>query len=184
MPNVLKDELRRGPYRRDQDRSRGTRSTPYDVYGRDEEGQGDRDRWDRDYNRGDRGYARQYDQNRIQERGYDTRYGTNKNDTGYYEYVEEWYIPGPFTGVGPTSYHRSDENILEDVCERLMQHGLVDARNMRVEVQNGEVTLDGTVNSRREKRMAEDTAKSVTGVNDVHNRLRVSTGETESTGQT
>jgi hypothetical protein len=35
------------------------------------------------------------------------------------------------------------------------------------------VTLSGEVNTRREKRMAEDAAESVSGVQDVHNQLRV-----------
>ncbi len=35
------------------------------------------------------------------------------------------------------------------------------------------MTLTGKVNSRRDKRMAEDTAESVMGVTDVHNQLKI-----------
>jgi osmotically-inducible protein OsmY len=42
-----------------------------------------------------------------------------------------------------------------------------------VQVENGEVILEGTVDSRPSKRMAEETAETVSGVHDVHNRLRI-----------
>src|SRR4030095_1968319 len=38
---------------------------------------------------------------------------------------------------------------------------------------NAEVTLTGTVNTRDDKRLAEDIAESVSGVSNVENRLRV-----------
>jgi hypothetical protein len=75
--------------------------------------------------------------------------------------------------VGPKGYQRSDERIYEDVCERLTRHGQVDARNIQVEVKQGEVTLKGTVISRQSKCMTEDSADSVTGVQDVHNELKI-----------
>jgi hypothetical protein len=43
-------------------------------------------------------------------------------------------------------------------------------------VANTEVTLTGTVNSREDKRRAEDIAESVSGVTNVENRLRVKQG--------
>jgi osmotically-inducible protein OsmY len=45
---------------------------------------------------------------------------------------------------------------------------------MDVRVESGEVTLEGTVDDRWEKRLAEDVAEAVPGVRDVHNRLRTS----------
>jgi hypothetical protein len=45
--------------------------------------------------------------------------------------------------------------------------------HIEVQVDNGEVTLTGTVDDRRTKRLTEDIAESVYGVKDVHNRLRV-----------
>jgi len=85
----------------------------------------------------------------------------------------EWRYRGPFTGVGPRNYTRSDEHILSDVNDRLTMHGRVDARNINVEVQNGEVTLSGTIADRWMKRMAEDAAWSVPGVWDVQNQLHL-----------
>jgi osmotically-inducible protein OsmY len=90
-----------------------------------------------------------------------------------FTYMEFWMIPGPETGRGPQGYQRSDDRIKEDVCDRLMQHGQIDASEMTVDVQNREVTLNGTVNNRKAKRMAEDMAESVPGVTNVHNQLKV-----------
>lgn len=83
---------------------------------------------------------------------------------------EDWRR-GPFAGRGPKGYQRSDERLREEVSERLMRHGHVDASDIEVAVQNGEITLNGTVDSRWAKRMAEVMAESVPGIRDVHNRL-------------
>jgi osmotically-inducible protein OsmY len=43
-------------------------------------------------------------------------------------------------GHGPKGYTRSDERILEDVCERLAHVPAIDARELSVEVKDGEVS--------------------------------------------
>jgi osmotically-inducible protein OsmY len=78
-----------------------------------------------------------------------------------------------FRGRGPRGYQRSDERVREDACELLTYDGQIDASNVEVTVQDGEVTLSGGVNSRAEKRRAEDVVAELAGVKDVHNRLRV-----------
>ncbi|MCC6381729.1 MAG: BON domain-containing protein [Dehalococcoidia bacterium] len=83
---------------------------------------------------------------------------------------------GPYTGRGPRGYHRADERVCEDVCEMLSRHGGVDASDMAVHVEDGEVTLSGTARDRWQKRMAEDAVEDVPGVRDVHNELKVHTG--------
>lgn len=80
---------------------------------------------------------------------------------------------GRFSGKGPKGYSRSDDRITEDVCDRLEQHGEIDASNIEVRVESGEVTLEGTVDDRWTKRLAEDTVEDCPGVKEVHNRLRV-----------
>ena len=80
---------------------------------------------------------------------------------------------GPHSGRGPRNYQRSDERIREEVCELLTKHSYVDASDVDIRVQNGQVTLDGSVSDRRAKRTAEDLAESVWGVTEVQNRLRV-----------
>jgi hypothetical protein len=74
---------------------------------------------------------------------------------------------------GPKGYSRTDERIEEDVCERIARSG-VDADEVEVKVENREVTLTGSVSSREEKWWLESLADDVFGVEEVHNRLRVS----------
>lgn len=92
-------------------------------------------------------------------------------------------------GRGPKGYRRSDERIKEDVNDRLSDDYYIDASDVEVSVSNTEVTLTGTVNSREDKRRAEDIAESVSGVTNVENRLRVKQGRygdysSSSTGST
>jgi osmotically-inducible protein OsmY len=78
-----------------------------------------------------------------------------------------------FVGRGPKGYQRSDARINEDVCDRLCDSPDIDATNVDVRVNGGEVTLSGSVSSREEKRRAEDMIEHVSGVREVHNNLRV-----------
>ncbi|MBF9234319.1 BON domain-containing protein [Microvirga alba] len=80
---------------------------------------------------------------------------------------------GGHRGRGPKGYQRSDARILEDVNDRLTDDPNIDATEIEVTVLNCEVTLAGTVNSRFEKRHAEDIADSVSGVRHVQNNLRL-----------
>jgi osmotically-inducible protein OsmY len=79
---------------------------------------------------------------------------------------------GKFAGKGPKNYKRSDDRIREDVCQRLTDHPAVDGSEIEVAVQDGEVTLTGTVEDRRMKRLAEDLVCEIPGVRDVHNQIR------------
>ena len=83
---------------------------------------------------------------------------------------------GRFTGRGPKGYQRSDERIREDVSERLERHPEVDASDIEVRVASGEVTLEGTVDDRQQKKMAEEAVESCPGVKDVHNHLKAKQG--------
>ncbi|ADV68415.1 BON domain-containing protein [Deinococcus maricopensis] len=76
-------------------------------------------------------------------------------------------------GKGPKGYQRSDDRIREMVSDALEDDHGIDASDIEVMVQNGEVTLTGTVTDRQQKRMAEDCAERVRGVRDVHNQIRV-----------
>ena len=85
---------------------------------------------------------------------------------------------------GPRSYRRSDERIREDICERLSaplarfdrargRHPAPDASDVSVQVQDGKVTLDGTVTGRAMKHQIEDIVDAVLGVREIDNRIRV-----------
>jgi hypothetical protein len=76
------------------------------------------------------------------------------------------------SGRGPRGFQRSDDRILEEVCERLTWDPDLDASEIEVRVENGVVMLEGMVESRHDKRRAEDLADEVRGVMDVQNRLR------------
>ncbi len=80
---------------------------------------------------------------------------------------------GIFSGQGPKNYVRADERIREDACERLAYHPYIDASDIEVFVNDGEITLRGTVDSRMVKRAAEECVEHVRGVKDVHNQLRL-----------
>jgi osmotically-inducible protein OsmY len=80
---------------------------------------------------------------------------------------------GRYSGRGPRSYQRSDERIREEVCERLAHHPDIDATDIDIRVQSGEVTLEGHVTDRWAKRWAEDVAEGIFGVKEVHNQIRV-----------
>jgi hypothetical protein len=91
----------------------------------------------------------------------------------------DWYLgyrEGSFAGRGPRSYRRSDDRICEDVCEALTRHPAVDASDIDVRVENGEVILTGTVDDWQMKRLAEDMAEGVSGVINVRNEVRVHRG--------
>ncbi len=87
-------------------------------------------------------------------------------------YVPAGELRGGFYGRGPKGYTRTDERIREDVCERLSWNDEVDATDITVRVESGEVTLEGSVPTRHMKRLAADIAEDVAGVLDVHNVIR------------
>jgi hypothetical protein len=91
------------------------------------------------------------------------------------EHNRHWHGHTPMRG-----WQRTDERIREDVCGYLSAHPGIDTTDMEVTVSNGEVTLEGSVDDRFEKRMAEDLAEAVAGVRDVHNRLRIASPGQES----
>ena len=76
-------------------------------------------------------------------------------------------------GKGPKGYKRSDDRIKEDINDRLSDDPYVDASEIDIEMENGEVILSGTVSSKQEKRRVEDLVEAVSGVSHVENRLRV-----------
>lgn len=76
-------------------------------------------------------------------------------------------------GRGPKDYVRSDDRIRDDVNDRLTEDWRIDASNITVTVDKGEVTLNGTVTERAAKRRAEDIVEDLSGVKHVQNNLRV-----------
>ena len=125
---------------------------------------------------------------RPRERDYDrllTGYGES---SGYREsargsdersglYGSDYPVRGGYRGKGPRGYVRADERIREDLCERLTQDDTIDASDIGIDVQNGIVTLNGSVEQRWIKHRVEDIADACSGVKDVVNQLRVEPGQ-------
>lgn len=86
-------------------------------------------------------------------------------------------------GRGPGDYTRSDERIREDANDRLTDDHHVDARRISVRVEQGEVTLSGTVPDRTAKRRAEDLVERISGVRHVQNNLRIEAGQHQGSHQ-
>lgn len=143
---------------------------------------------DRAFRGGERGYdeGRNVDQRTAQSTGY----GTRSNETRYpggeamYSHEAMYGRRGAHRGKGPSGYTRSDDRIREMVCDVLTDHHDIDASHIEVSVKNGEVTLAGTVEDRRTKRLAEDCIEQLSGVKEVVNQLRVSDKRTISSDRT
>lgn len=114
--------------------------------------------------------------------------GGSRRSSGMEHRGEDRDTGGPMgashAGRGPAGYARSTERITESVNEALMDDHDVDATHVRVSVEDDEVTLEGTVASRDQKRRAEDVAERCRGVRDVHNRLRIAAGASAMEGGT
>jgi osmotically-inducible protein OsmY len=77
----------------------------------------------------------------------------------------------PRTG-GPAE-QRPDEAIWEDIHDHLATNPDLDATGVEIVVEDGDVTLTGRVDTREAKWLAEEIARAVPGVVELHNRLKV-----------
>lgn len=73
----------------------------------------------------------------------------------------------------PRSARRSDVHIYEDVCELLMDHPMVDAASVEVEVVDGVVVLRGQVLTRQEVVLCGEIVDDIAGVARQEILLRV-----------
>lgn len=80
---------------------------------------------------------------------------------------------GSHSGQVPQFHRRSDDKIREEIWELLTNSADLDASEVELHVESGEVTLTGTVDSRDARWLAEDLVTSVSGVREVNNRLKV-----------
>lgn len=87
-----------------------------------------------------------------------------------------------YRGLGPQTYKRSDDRIRDDVCERLTDDAGIDASNITIDVNQGAVTLSGTVPERHMRYAAEDLVDDALGVESINNQLRVQSQGMQSQG--
>lgn len=130
-----------------------------------EQRSGDRDSWDE-------GRSGRWDEPEGQRSGGQSGTGMREGVDTRYSGAGSW-TTGPHSGRGPRGYRRSDARIEEDVYERLTHHGMLDATDIEVRVEEGVVVLSGAVESRQAKRIAEDILESISGLTDISNQLRV-----------
>jgi osmotically-inducible protein OsmY len=76
-------------------------------------------------------------------------------------------------GTGPLGRRRSDDALAAEIHEILTNDPELDTTDIEIEVAGGAVTLTGTVDSGDARLLAEELVESLTGVREVHNRLRV-----------
>lgn len=135
------------------------------------------DKYDYDNDRDHYNY-REYDYNRFgmggqgstwnQRRDESYNWGDRNQNTSHYSSDLARH-----RGKGPKGFARSDERVKDDINCRLTDDAYVDASEIEVTVDKGEVVLTGSVPDRSSKRRAEDIAELVSGVTNVENRLRV-----------
>lgn len=193
--NERSDRCNPEPYEQDRDDYEQERSARRGSFGRDNTGF---------YDRSERNEPRRYSEgDRYRDRAdrYQSSYDDTYRGSGGYGADQPDRVTLPagatahrreqtgidtdrFRGKGPKGYTKSDDRIQDEVCERMADDGQLDASGISVSVSEGEVTLDGEVDSRRAKRLAEDCAESVSGVKHCQNNLRVSSGNETSQSDT
>lgn len=80
---------------------------------------------------------------------------------------------GPHRGRGPTRAGRSDTDITEDLHEALTHDRWLDASDISIEVDGGDVRLTGSVEEVDDRLRAEIHAQKTRGVGQVRNELHV-----------
>jgi osmotically-inducible protein OsmY len=93
--------------------------------------------------------------------------------------VLAWWVPGSrdvINGIGVTPPEQDSEAAMTDaVLQVLEKDPFVNSESIRVHTRRAAVTLDGTVPREAERKLAEDDAWYVFGVDKVVNRLTVRT---------
>ena len=86
----------------------------------------------------------------------------------------EWYEAGvDGQPVLNDALQRGDEPIRDEVLDALSEIAAVGDGDVEVEVDEGEVTLSGTVPDRRAQLAAEEAARGVSGVTDVESTIEI-----------
>lgn len=86
---------------------------------------------------------------------------------------DNWDAPGPLAGKDPKALTRPDSAIRAQINDRLTLEAPFDTKDIEVTVKDHQVTLSGTVHSKKHKRLVEEIANSVSGVEAVQNNLTV-----------
>jgi hypothetical protein len=108
-------------------------------------------------------------------RGPTQRYFGSLVDRGGHLGPEERYATvdarGPFWGLGPKGYVRSDARTRQEICETIACQGWIDASGVDVKVEQATCILTGSVEREDHKRALELLVARVRGVGSVRNQL-------------
>ncbi len=88
------------------------------------------------------------------------------------EHHGEWEV-SDVSGLGPRQFYRSDSSLAQAVRAKFDQDRKRDFHEVRIDDQEGVVTLDGQVPDEDTRLAAEQAAKAVKGVYQVKNNLKV-----------
>jgi len=77
------------------------------------------------------------------------------------------------TQAGGPAEQRPDEAIWEDIHDHLTTNPDLDATEIEIVVEDGDVTLAGRVDTREAKWVVEEIVRGIPGVLELHNRLKV-----------
>jgi hypothetical protein len=87
---------------------------------------------------------------------------------------DNWDPPGPLAGKDPEALTRPDSAIRAQINDRLALEAPFDTKDIEVTVKNHQVTLSGTIHSKKHRHLVEEIANSVSGIEAVQNNLAVS----------
>lgn len=69
--------------------------------------------------------------------------------------------------------HWLDEHIWKNICRTIDQYTDIDSTYIQIKVEDGVATIEGTIDSRKNKRLIQKLVERVSGVRAVHNDLRI-----------
>lgn len=78
-----------------------------------------------------------------------------------------------YSGIGPKSYQRSDESLLEHISEALTWSPEVDASEITIAVKNGDVILSGTVPEREMIYLVDELMEEIHGIKNIDNHIKL-----------
>jgi hypothetical protein len=87
------------------------------------------------------------------------------------EFREALRMSDQGAGVTQRQQQNLDARLVQQIKAALQANRNLNAWNIRVESYQNSVTLSGAVRSEQEKRLAEDIARSVNGINQVFNQI-------------
>jgi osmotically-inducible protein OsmY len=112
----------------------------------------------------------------MADRGYEDR--ADADDRSWMDRCADDELAGRshHRGRGPKHWSRGDQQLYEEVCERLLRDRLIDARVIEVEVEDGVVSLRGEARAAADPHLIERLVRETPGVKAIGLDLRIRHG--------